>query len=142
MAESWKPGHLYLSNKRLCWWYDFEGKVGFEIPLDRIVGSTVQTRNLRPTPKNSKVLDLIYHNDLGKQVASFAGDELGQWEKALNRIVLQPGLASTREVDTCPQCGQEAPVRQLLEKGCDYCGWVSPRLKSQLRQSALDGAAR
>jgi len=142
MAETWKPGHLYLSNNRLCWWYDFEGKVGFEIPLDRIVGSTVGTRNPRPAPKNNKVLDVIYHNDLGKQVASFAEDELGQWEKALDRIVLQPVLASTREVDTCPQCGKEAPVRQLLEKGCDYCGWVSPRLKSQLRQSALDGAAR
>ncbi len=132
MAESWKPGHLYLSNERLCWWYDFEGKVGFEIPLDRMVGSTVGTRDLRPAPKNSKVLDVIYHNDLGKQVASFAGDELWQWGKALDRIVLQPGLASTREVDTCPQCEQEAPVRQLLDKGCDYCGWVSPRLKRQV----------
>jgi len=142
MTESWKPGHLYLTNKRLCWWYDFEGRVGFEIPLDRIVGSTVGTRNLRPTPKNSKVLDVIYHNDLGKQVASFAGDELWQWEKALNQIVLQPVLASTKEADTCPQCGQEAPVRQLLEKGCDYCGWVSPRLRRQLRRSVLDGAAR
>ena len=142
MAESWKPGHLYLSNKRLCWWYDFEGKVGFEIPLDRIVGSTVGTRNLRPTPKNSKVLDVIYHNDLGKQVASFAGDELWQWEKALNQIVLQPVLASTKEADTCPQCGREGQANELLEKGCVYCGWVSPRLRRQLRRSALDGAAR
>lgn len=139
MGEGWKPGHLYLSNRRLCWWSDFEGKVGFETPLERIVGSTVGTRDLGTALKKGKVLDVVYHNERGKEVASFSGDGLTEWEKALNGIASGEQPAPAFEMETCPQCGQEAPVRHLLEKGCDYCGWVSPRLKRQLEQSALQG---
>jgi len=142
MAESWKPGHLYLSNKRLCWWYDFEGKVGFETPLDRIVGSSVGTRDLGTVLKGAKVLDVVYLNQGGKEVASFSGEDLSEWEKALNGIASGKELAPAFEMETCPQCGQEAPANELLEMGCRYCGWVSPRLKRQLRQSALDGATK
>ncbi len=139
LGESWQPGHLYITNKRLLWWYDFEQKVVFEVPLDKIVASTVERRNLSTVLTQRNVLDVIYQNDFGKQVASFSGDELWQWEKTLNRVASQPGIASTKEIDTCPQCGQEAPVRELLEKGCARCGWVSPRLKKEIRQAAISG---
>ncbi|MDI6869280.1 MAG: gas vesicle protein [Coprothermobacterota bacterium] len=142
MAESWKPGHLYLTNKRLCWWYDFERKVGFEIPLAQVVGSTVGTRDLGVALKRGKVLDVVYHNEQGKEVASFSGENLAEWEKAFNRIASGKELAPPFEMETCPQCGREAPANELLEKGCNYCGWVSPRLKRQLKQSALDGITR
>jgi len=125
LGETWKAGHLYITNKRLCWWYDFEQRVAFEVALDKIVASTAERRNLSSVLTQKEVLDVIYQNDLGKQVASFSGDELWQWEKALNRAVSQEGLASAEEVDTCPQCGQEGAVRELLEKGCAKCGWVS-----------------
>jgi len=136
ISETWRSGHLYLTNKRLCWWYDFERRIVFEIPLEWIAASTVETRSLGPALGNRRVLDVIYQNDPGKQVASFSGDELWQWDKALNRIVSQPVLVSAGEIDTCPQCGQGAPVTELLEKGCAGCGWVSPRLKKEIPQAA------
>lgn len=142
MAERWKPGHLYLSNKRLCWWYDFEGRVGFEIPLDWITGSMVETKKLGAVLKKERVLDVVYHSEQGTEVASFSGDDLAEWERTLNEIVSGKLLAPMGERETCPQCGQEAPANELLERGCDYCGWVGPRLKRQLKRSALDGVAR
>jgi ribosomal protein S27AE len=126
MAESWKPGHLYLTNKRLCWWYDFEGKVGFEIPLvgNRKLGAALI--------KRGKVLDVVYHSGQGKEVASFSGDHLEEWVKALNEIGPGKQLSPAFERETCPQCGRETLANELLEMGCGYCGWVSPRLKRKM----------
>jgi len=32
----------------------------------------------------------------------------------------------------CPNCGNEREEKQLLEKGCPVCGWVSPLKPKQL----------
>jgi ribosomal protein L37AE/L43A len=32
---------------------------------------------------------------------------------------------SVEQKETCPQCGKTAPVRQLLEEFCPWCGWRS-----------------
>lgn len=29
----------------------------------------------------------------------------------------------------CPGCGNEVKEEELFEKGCPYCGWISPRRK-------------
>jgi len=142
MAESWKPGHLYLTNKRLCWRYDFEGKVGFEIALDWITGSMVETRKLGATLKREKVLDVVYHDGQDKEVASFSGDHLEEWVRTLNEIASGKEFTFISQMETCPQCGRKGVASDLLERGCDYCSWVSPRLKRQLRESALQGIAR
>jgi gas vesicle structural protein len=34
---------------------------------------------------------------------------------------------STRE--TCPECGKNVVVTELLQEGCPWCGWVSARSK-------------
>jgi hypothetical protein len=31
--------------------------------------------------------------------------------------------------ESCPQCGKKAPVDELLNEGCPWCGWVSARAK-------------
>ncbi len=60
-----------------------------------------------------------------------------QWEKALKEIIAQQGVVTNEEdMDTCSRCGKEAPVGELLERGCDRCGWVSPRLKKQAPEIA------
>ncbi|GFP24233.1 hypothetical protein HKBW3S09_01700, partial [Candidatus Hakubella thermalkaliphila] len=41
------------------------------------------------------------------------------------------------EMETCPQCGSRASVKELLEKGCSECGWVSPKLKKRLAEVAV-----
>lgn len=131
--DRWRAGHLYITNRRLCWWYDFEEKVLFEAPLAAVTAVAAETRKLGTMLKNDTVLDVIYETEQGKGVACFSGDELSQWEKALREIIAQQGVSTNAEdMDTCPQCGKEALVRELLERGCSGCGWVSPRLKKQV----------
>jgi len=122
----WKPGHLYITNKRLCWWYDFEKRLAFEVPTEKILGSAIEVRNLSPVLKKKRVFDVIYGNSSERKVASFSGDQMYEWERALARII------SFRErIEACPQCGKTAIVLELLDKGCPTCGWVSPRLKQK-----------
>ncbi|MBU4311719.1 MAG: hypothetical protein KJ706_03255, partial [Candidatus Omnitrophica bacterium] len=128
----WKPGYLYITNKRLCWWYNFEKRLAFEVPTEKILGSAIEVRNLSPVLKRKKVFDVIYEASAERKVASFSGEEMYEWERALARII------SFRErIEACPQCGERANVLELLEKGCTNCGWVSPRLKKKLAQVAL-----
>ena len=136
-ADTWRPGHLYITNRRLCWWYDFDEKVLFEVPLEAITAVAAEMRKLGAMLKRDRVLDVVYETEQGKRVACFSGDELAQWEKALREIIAQQGVVTTGgDMDTCPQCGREAPVRELLESGCSSCGWVSPRLKKQAPEIA------
>lgn len=122
--ETWRPGHLYLTNKRLCWWYDFERKLVFDLPVDRIVSANIDMRKTSALDsKKEKVLDLLYQANLTKDTASFAGKEIDEWAKALNGII--SGKIG-EETETCPQCGKPAPAKKLLEEGCSSCGWVSP----------------
>ena len=121
MGETWRPGWLYLTGEHLLWWCTEERKVLFDIPLTGITGATIETMDLGGLIKERLVLCLSYRNSHGEQTALFAGDNLAEWQAALSRFV--------EELETCPQCGRPAPVRQLLEEGCPACDWVGPRLK-------------
>jgi len=124
---SWKPGYLYITNKRLCWWYDFEKRLAFEIPTEKILGSAIEVRDVSKVLKRKKVFDVICENGSLRKVVSFSGEGMYEWEMALSRII------SFRErIEACPQCAKESNVLELLEKGCTSCGWVSPRLKKKL----------
>ncbi|NQT73935.1 MAG: gas vesicle protein [Chloroflexi bacterium] len=133
LAESWKPGHLYLTSRRLCWWYDFEEMIGFETPLNCITGSMTEIKELGTALKRGKALDVVYIGERGKEVASFSGDNLADWERALNEASSRRDCALTGEMETCPRCGREAESSGLLERGCNYCAWISPRtMKKEL----------
>jgi len=130
MSETWKPGYLYLTNKRLCWWYEFEGKLLFRVPVDKITGAIQERKNLSAVLTDKKVLDVIYTNNGSKAVVSFSGKETEEWPEALNKIIAkESSQAEDKELEICPQCGEKAPVKELLEQGCKNCGWVSPKLK-------------
>jgi len=136
LKETWRPGHLYLTNKRLCWWYDFERRLVFDLPADRIVSVNTEMRKTSGLESNKeKVLEVAYRFNSGGKIATFSGGkQIDEWAEALNRIV--SGKIS-EETETCPQCGKHAPAKELLEKGCSHCGWVSPRLEKKMAQAAL-----
>jgi len=134
-TDVWKAGHLYLTSQRLVWWYDFDGKVVFEVPLDRVSSVEVKRRDLSGMLKNKLVLDLVYRNGAGNEVASFsdAAEELNKWHKIVGEIIAGHRNGSSAEDDTekCPSCGNRASADKLLKEGCPICGWVSPKLKKE-----------
>ncbi len=131
LQETWKPGHLYLTDKRLFWWYDFDKKIIFDVPVDRIVSVNTEIRKTSGLDsKKEKILDILYGVNSTKRTASFTGKEIDKWAEVLNGIV--PGKA-VEETETCPQCGKPAPAKELLEEGCSSCGWVSPGSKKKTK---------
>jgi len=126
--ETWRPGHLYLTNKRLCWWYDFDKKMVFDVSVDRIISVTAETRKTSGLDANKeKVLDVAYRINSTEITTSFAGKEIDGWAQALRGVVsVQSAEALGPEMETCPQCGKPALIKDLLEKGCEACDWISP----------------
>ncbi|MFQ5987515.1 MAG: gas vesicle protein GvpJ [Dehalococcoidia bacterium] len=135
IGDTWRPGHLYLTNESLCWWYDFEEKLYFEVPLDEIMSAATSVRDLSGMLKKKGTLDVIFLSKQGERVATFSGDGIAEWKKTLDQVMQKRAIAE--EMETCPQCGREAPVKELLQRGCSGCGWVSPRLKKQLARTAI-----
>ena len=42
------------------------------------------------------------------------------------------------EKDTCPSCGKRAPLHQLLDEFCPWCGWQSARSKALEQSDSSD----
>ena len=134
LGDTWKPGHLYLTNERLCWWYEFERRVLFEVPVGEINASVEEIRDLSAVLKHKQVLDVIYSNNGSKIVASFSGKETLKWQAALNRAVAKQDSGAIEEKETCPHCGEEYLEETLLKDGCPACGWRSPLLKKEVAE--------
>ena len=128
IGETWRAGRLYLTNERLLWWCREDRKALFDVPLDQIMGARVETRDLGGLIRERPVLVAFCRNGQGSAEALFAGDEVGEWARALGKVV--------GETETCPECGRLASVKRLLEEGCPHCDWVSPRLRKQEPQAA------
>jgi ribosomal protein L37E len=121
---------LYLTSQRLVWWYDFDGKVALEVPLDKISGVEVKKKDLGGMLKNKLVLNLFYQNGTSV-VASFADaeEELKEWQKMISEVVTGSHQVDTKDdMEECPQCGSRSSIDKLLNEGCSVCGWVSPRI--------------
>jgi hypothetical protein len=134
-TDVWKPGHLYLTSQRLVWWYDFDGKVAFEVPLHRISEVEVKRKDLGGMLKNKPILEMTYHNGAGDVVTSFsdAVEELNEWHKIIGEVASghYNRVDAENDMEECPQCGTMDSITKLLKEGCSVCGWVSPRLKRE-----------
>lgn len=130
LGNTWRPGYLYLTNKRLCWWCDFKQKVGLEIPIDKLIATAVEIRNLSSVLKEKKALDILYASDSLRKVACFSGNDLEEWDKILKKII---NSQKDAEIESCPQCGMRAPVKELLGGGCSRCGWLSPKMELKIK---------
>jgi len=128
----WKPGHLYLTDKRLCWWYDFEKKLIITVPSNDISHVTVQEVQLGSAPVQEKSLIILYKEGIENKVVCFHDNEtsLYEWEKVLNEVTREN--VDGKNTETCPRCGKKASKESLLENGCSRCGWVSYRFSRSI----------
>ena len=130
IGETWRAGRLYLTNERLLWWCTEDRMALFDFPLAEIMGARLETRPLGGLIRERPVLVAFCRNGHGSAEALFAGDELGEWARALGKVV--------GETETCPECGRPAPTKRLLQEGCPYCHWVSARLgKKETKPPAI-----
>jgi len=119
---TWKAGRLYITSERVCWWHDFDERIAFELFLEGIGAAAIETRDLGGFAGTRPAIIVSY----GGGDACFSGDD-----DSMTKIVevLGSKAAEAEETETCPSCGTEAPVQELLTKGCLACGWISPRMK-------------
>jgi hypothetical protein len=74
LGEIWKPGRLYLTNRRLFWVYRADNQKMFEVPLDKIVSAAIVSHEKRPGVNDGeKVLAIGYEGG----VSLFGGNEQG-----------------------------------------------------------------
>ncbi|MCY6354422.1 gas vesicle protein [Clostridium sp. ZS2-4] len=125
----WKPGHLYLTDKRLCWWYDFDKKLVCDIPADSLINVVIEGSGFGNSLVGEKSLIILYRDGTENKVVCFSGDEtsLKEWEKVIGEYTKEQ--ENEKNTDTCPNCGRRASRESLLEKGCSRCGWMSYRIE-------------
>lgn len=128
VENQWKPGHLYLTDKRLCWWYDFDKKVLCDIPSNNIINVTIEGENFGNTLVGEKTLLVLYRNGDENKVVCFSSndDVLKKWKKVIEEQMKE--YEAPPNIETCPICGKKANRDKLLKNGCSRCGWVSHRI--------------
>ena len=126
-GQTRSPGHLYLTDKRLCWYYDLKQRVALEIPVGKLVAFAMETQKFSEALPQKRILDIVYDVNGTRRLASFSGDAMEEWKQILNQIISgQEEPRTMEETETCPQCERRASIKALLEQGCFSCGWVSP----------------
>ncbi len=127
----WKPGHLYLTSQRLCWWYNFDKKLLFDIPTDAIMHAAVQDVQFGSAPVEEKSMVIVYKDETGTQVVCFSDkkESLQDWETILGELIDENEKKGIKNMEPCPVCGRLADRESLLTNGCFRCGWVSHREK-------------
>lgn len=125
--NAWKSGQIYLTNTRLLLYQkEFDEKV-FETPIDRIKAITV----IRQTSFTGKDKNIIHLYLQEKKVVRLSVHDTEKFKQELESLIEKAGMTLDEvnqyeeEKETCPQCGILAPVKELLEKECSKCGWVS-----------------
>lgn len=88
MSETWKPGRLYLTKKRLFWVYQMDNQKMFEIPFDKVTDLKVSVGHSVPSIKvGEKMLTVTYEGGCALFYAKT--DELHEIESAMHSILLK-----------------------------------------------------
>jgi hypothetical protein len=123
LGDTWRPGRLYLTERRLVWWCDTDRQVQLEVPVGRLAGADVETMDLGGLIGERSVLSLRYRNSHGLETALLTGDGPWEWKQTIEALA--------EGTEACPRCGGLAPRERLLEQGCPSCDWTSPLPKPE-----------
>ncbi len=129
LGSTWRPGKLYVSDRRLCWEHQTESRLKLEIPMDSVRGCNRDEQNNSMFKRKTPILDLIYEADSAKQVVSFSGEAVKEWQAAIEGAIRNNRHPPVRENESCPGCGKLSNIQQLLDAGCPHCDWLSARMQ-------------
>jgi hypothetical protein len=144
---SWRQGYFHITDRRIALYLPTFGEVVFETSLRSIKGLAIGGEKHFNGDEREHLCLLLEGGD----VAWLHALDTRQLRQAIERGMAALGLTweempaftmrapSREETDTCPQCGQEAPVKKLLHEGCDTCGWVSPGVKKEMLPATAAG---
>jgi hypothetical protein len=131
---SWRQGYLYVTDRRIALYLPTFGEVLFQASLQSIKGLAIGRENHFSGDEREHLCLLLE----GGNVAWLHALDTRQLRQAIERGMAALGL-TWEEIDTCPQCGEAAPVKELMHNGCDRCGWVSPRVKQDMLRATVAG---
>jgi len=131
---SWRQGYFYVTDRRIALYLPTFGEVLFQTLLQSIKGLAIGGEKHFSGNERGHLGLLLEGGD----VAWLHALDTHRLREAIERGMAALGL-TCQEIDTCPQCGQEAPVEELLRNGCDRCGWVSPRVKKGMLPATAAG---
>lgn len=90
-CSAWRPGHLFVTDTRLGWWYQSDKRVALDISTDRIVHVDTKLGNLGRRQRKSRTLVISYTdgNRNGDRVACFFGDRerMVEWQELIGEII-------------------------------------------------------
>ena len=88
LSETWKPGRLCLTKKRLFWVYQMDNQKMFEIPFDKVTDLKVSSCHSVPWIKvGEKILTVTYEGGCALFYAKV--DELHEIESAMHSVLLK-----------------------------------------------------
>jgi len=131
---SWRQGYFYITDRRIALYLPTFGEVLFQASLQSIKGLAIGGEKHFNGNEREHLCLLLEGGD----VARLHALDTRQLRQAIERGMAALGL-TWQEIDTCPQCAEEAPVEELLRNGCDRCGWVSPRVKKGMLPATAAG---
>lgn len=133
--NAWRPGFFYLTNKRLILYRQDFNEITFQIPLEEIKALVMREKAHFVKGKKKQVLYLIDKQDLVYRLIAVETNQLKDaivQNLATSQLFLEESIMlpefESEKTEACPQCGKPALAKELLEEGCQSCGWVSPRL--------------
>jgi len=96
LGETWRPGRLCLTNKRLFWVYRGDNQKMFEVPLDKVTGVNVKACGSVPGIKaEDKVLNVTYER--GRALFYGKVEKLCEMESVIQEMFLKPLVPSIEE---------------------------------------------
>ncbi|MFZ2071404.1 MAG: gas vesicle protein [Halobacteriota archaeon] len=156
--RSWRPGHLYVTDKRVLLQRKEPAEILFEGYYENIEGFALERkRNIAKKETeylylflNSGEVALLHPTEAYPVKEAIEGrmKELGlvleeravPWiddnadkflkEGEMEEILRSNVAENEEEMETCPSCSAKASVHELLKNGCKVCGWVSARVKN------------
>ena len=121
--NAWKPSYIHLTNNRLLLSRKEPSEVLFETSLDGI-----RALEIGREPGEREVFNIALKT--GDIFKVHTRDIMGLKER-IEETMKSIGIGLGEEKETCPNCGKEAPINELLTKGCS-CGWISPKTRKDL----------